>query len=123
MVCAPPATTARSIKASGPSVGGVNSDSDGGGGVEYPQTLMKAAGGIKGVETVITGHTNTTLTWNDFKEYGEFMRDLVAAVEQAKKEGKTAEQAAETIKLPDKYKDYGMGRLKADVTTIYGELK
>ncbi len=94
---------------------------NGGSGVEYPKTLMKAAAGIKGVESVIPGHSAVT-DWNAFKEYGEFIRDLVAAVEQAKKDGKTADQATD-IKLPDKYKDYNMGRLKGNVNAIYGELK
>ena len=66
---------------------------NGGSGIEYPNTLMKAASGIRGVETVITGHSPVT-DWNAFKEYGEFMRDMVAAVQEAKKQGKTAEQAA-----------------------------
>lgn len=96
--------------------------SNGGSGLEYPKSLMKAAASIKGVESVIPGHSAVT-DWNAFKEYGEFVRDLVAAVEQAKKDGKTADQAAEGIKLPEKYKDYNIGRLKANVTAIYSELK
>jgi glyoxylase-like metal-dependent hydrolase (beta-lactamase superfamily II) len=95
---------------------------NGGSGVEYPNTLAKAAAGIKGVEAVIPGHSAVT-DWAAFKEYGDFMRDFVAAVQQAKKAGKTADQAAADLKLPEKYKDYGMGRLKADVTVIYGETK
>src|SRR5262249_25831300 len=95
---------------------------NGGSGLEYPNTLAKAAAGIRGVESVIPGHSAVT-DWNAFKEYGEFMRDLVAAVQQAKKEGKTAEQAATDLKLPEKYKEYNMGRLKANVTQIYAELK
>lgn len=95
---------------------------NGGSGVEYPKTLMKAAAGINGVESIIPGHSAVT-TWAEFKEYGEFMRDFVAAVEKAKKDGKTADQAATDLKLPDKYKDYNMGRLKADVNAVYGELK
>ncbi len=96
--------------------------SNGGSGLEFPKTLMKAAAGIKGVESVIPGHS-AVMTWNDFKEYGEFVRDLVAAVQQARKEGKTEDQAATDLKLPEKYKDYNTGRLKANVTTIYSELK
>src|SRR5215471_21463875 len=96
--------------------------SNGGSGVEYPKTLAKAAAGIKGVESVIPGHS-ALMTWNDFKEYGDFMRELVSAAEQAKKGGKTADQAATDIKLPEKFKDYSMGRLKANITTIYDELK
>lgn len=95
---------------------------NGGSALDYPQTLKKAAAGIRGVESIIPGHS-TVMTWNDFKEYGEFMQDLVTAAQQAKKEGKTAEQAATEIKLPEKYKAYGMGRLKADVAQIYTETK
>jgi glyoxylase-like metal-dependent hydrolase (beta-lactamase superfamily II) len=95
---------------------------NGGSGMEYPKTLMKAAAGIRGVEAVIPGHSAVT-DWNAFKEYGEFVRDLVAAVEQAKKSGKTAEQAAAEIKLPEKYKDYNTGRLASNVNAIYAELK
>jgi cyclase len=96
--------------------------SNGGSGVEYPKTLAKAAAGIKGVETVIPGHSAVT-DWNAFKEFGEFIRDLVAAAEQAKKDGKDVDKAAVDIKLPEKYKGYDMGSLKANVTAIYSELK
>lgn len=95
---------------------------NGGSGVEFPKTLAKVVAGIKGVEQIIPGHS-TVMTWNDFKEYTEFVRDMVAAVEAAKKSGKTAEQIADSLKLPEKYKDYNLGRLKADVAVIYGELK
>jgi len=95
--------------------------SNGGSGLEYPKTLANAAAGIKDVETVIPGHS-TVMTWNEFKEYGDFIRELVAAVVQAKKDGKDVDNAATDIKLPEKYKDYNMGRLKGNVTTIYSEL-
>ncbi len=95
---------------------------NGGSGLEYPSTLAKAASGIRGVETVIPGHSAVT-DWNAFKEYGEFMRDVVAAVQQAKKDGKNADQAVTDIKLPEKYKDYGLARLKFNINTIYAELK
>jgi cyclase len=95
---------------------------NGGSGADYPVTLKKAAAGIRGVETVIPGHSAVT-DWNTFKEFGEFMHDLVAAVQEAKKAGKTADQAATDVKLPEKYKDYGMQGLKDNVTKIYNELK
>lgn len=94
----------------------------GGSGLEYPKSLMKCASGIKGVESVIPGHSPVA-DWAAFKEYGEFLRDFVAATEQSKKDGKTIEQAVTDMKLPDKYKDYNLGRAKAAVTAIYTELK
>ena len=95
---------------------------NGGSGLEYPKSLMKAAAGIKGVENVIPGHSAVT-SFAEFKEYGEFLRDFVAAVEQAKKDGKTVDQAATDLKLPEKYKDYNLSRAKGGVTAIYNELK
>ena len=95
---------------------------NGGSGVEYPKTLLKAAAGIKGVDTVIPGHSTVT-DWAAFKEFGEFVRDFTSATEQAKKAGKTIDQTAAEIKLPEKYKDYTMGRSKDNITKIYAELK
>lgn len=94
----------------------------GGSGLEYPKTLMKAAGAIKGVEKVIPGHSPVT-DWAAFKDYGEFMQAFVAAAEQAKKDGKTVEQAVADLKLPERFKDYKLGGAKAGFTTIYNELK
>lgn len=96
--------------------------SNGGSGLEYPKSLMKAAAGIKGVDSVIPGHSPVT-TFEEFEEYGHFMQVVITVAAQAKKEGKTAEQAATDLKLPDKYKGYNMSRAKAAMNAIYGELK
>jgi cyclase len=95
---------------------------NGGSGVEYPQTMAKFVSGVEGVDTVIPGHSNVT-TWQAVREYSDFMRDLVAAVRAAKQAGKTADEAAATLQLPDRYKDYNMRQLKDDVAKIYAELK
>lgn len=95
---------------------------NGGSGVEYPRTLKRAAEGIKGVDVVVPGHSAVT-DWKAFQEYGDFNQDFLSAVQRAFKEGKTAEEAAGSLKLPDQYKDYGMRSLKDNVTKIYAELK
>jgi len=94
---------------------------NGGNGVTYPETLAKAAAGITGVDTVIPGHSAVT-TWAAFVEYGDFLKAMVAATTEAKKAGKTAEQAAAELKLPEKFKDYVMTRAKDGVTAIYADL-
>src|SRR6185436_11210684 len=45
---------------------------NGGSGLDYPKTLMKAASGIKGVESVIPGHS-AVADFAAFKGYGEFL--------------------------------------------------
>jgi cyclase len=94
---------------------------NGGNGITYPETLAKAAAGITGVDTIIPGHSAVT-TWAAFVEYGEFMKAMVTATTEAKKAGRTAEQAAAELKLPEKFKDYVMTRAKDGVTAIYADL-
>jgi glyoxylase-like metal-dependent hydrolase (beta-lactamase superfamily II) len=96
---------------------------NGGSGVEYPETLRKAATGIKNVDSVIPGHS-AVMPWSAFVEYGEFMQWAVEAVQRAAKDGKTEEQAVSAITTPpEKYKTYTTQRAAANVTAIYGEVK
>jgi cyclase len=97
---------------------------NGGSGVAIPVTLEKAYNRIKGVDTIITGHS-TTMTWNDLKEYADFNRDFLDAMRTAMKAGKSVDDTAAAWTLPDKYKGYQIQqpRVKANVEAIYGELK
>jgi cyclase len=111
---------------------------NGGSAVAFPQTLAKAVAGLKDVDTLITGHSTTTLgsgrnmsfvrsnpvmKWADLQEYADFTRDLIVAAEAAMKAGKSVDDAASGLKLPDKYKDYNMANLKTDIQRVYDELK
>ncbi len=57
----------------------------GGSGLAFPQTLARAAAGMQGVETIIPGHDmpggSRLWTWNQFKEYTEFVQDVVTAAQ------------------------------------------
>jgi hypothetical protein len=112
----------------------------GGSGVAFPETLVRAVAEIKNVTRITTGHDEAsaiprdadspsaifanprTMTWNDLQEYAEFNRDFLAAVRQSITGGKTADEAAATLQLPEKYKDYDMRNAKANVHAIYREL-
>jgi glyoxylase-like metal-dependent hydrolase (beta-lactamase superfamily II) len=112
----------------------------GGSAVAFPETLAKAVARITGVARVITGHeeglqtarsksnvsvditTPRTMTWSDLQEYVDFNRDFLAAVKEARAAGKTAAQAAATLHLADRYRDYDMQRAGANVDAIYAEL-
>jgi glyoxylase-like metal-dependent hydrolase (beta-lactamase superfamily II) len=101
---------------------------NGGSGLAYGETIGKAAAGIKNVQTVITGHnTMTTMTWQDFVDYGEFNRLYAQYARESLKAGKSAEQAAMDLKLPDKFKDYqltgGRGGPGGNFGRLFEELK
>jgi cyclase len=95
---------------------------NGGSGVAYPDTLAKAAAGIKGVETVIPGHSAVT-TWQAFVDYGQFMRAFVNSISTAAKAGKTSDQAVAEFKPDAKFANYNLQRAKTDADIIYNELK
>jgi hypothetical protein len=97
---------------------------NGGSGVEIGNTLAKAHGGIKNVDSVITGHS-TVMTWADLAEYAQFNKDFLADVQAGVKAGKTPEAIAEAWKIADKYKGYTIApaRLTQNVASVAGELK
>jgi len=97
---------------------------NGGSGVEIADTLAKA-GSIKEVDQIITGHS-TVMTPADLKEYAEFNRDFLAYVREAKKAGKSIDEAAGGYTFPEKFPGYRAPQpdsVKNNVEVIYGELK
>ena len=82
---------------------------NGGSGISYPKTLLAAADGITGIDTVIPGHS-PVMTWADFREFGEFNRDFLTAVERGRAEGKSSAETAASLNLPARYANYAMSR-------------
>ena len=115
---------------------------NGGSGVEFPETLARAVASIEGVERGITGRDDFPstyagrgrreegrrrpwtgwMTWADVAEYADFNRDFLAAVEAAYGAGMSADEAAATLELPERYGAYGMEHARANVEAIYAEL-
>ena len=97
---------------------------NGGSAVQIGDSLKKAHDGIKDVDTIITGHS-TQMTWADLAEYAAFNKDVVTMLQGEKKAGKTAEQAAASFKVPEKYKGYPstmgalMGGLQGYIQRVY----
>ena len=98
---------------------------NGGSGVDYAATLTKASG-VPNIDVVINGHAPANATLADLKEYASFIRDFTAAVQQAKKEGKTVDDFASAWKTPAAYQGYATpqaARIKADAQVIFSETK
>jgi cyclase len=93
---------------------------NGGSGVDMPKTLDKALKGIRNVDTIIGGH-QPVQQWKDLQEYQRFNADLLAAVEAAKKAGKSVDDAAASINLTSNA-GYESARTKAAIQAIYDEL-
>ena len=101
---------------------------NGGSGVRYPETLMKVHSGIQRVDTVITGHSNTTMTWADVKQYADFNQDFLNWVRAQRQAGRTPEQAAAEYKVPERFAGYTanlppfFGGMPGYIKGIYSEL-
>ena len=99
---------------------------NGGSGVAIPDTLAKAANTVgNDVDTVIPGHS-TLMTLNDLREYAEFNRDFLTAVQEAKKAGRSVDDVVNSWKMPAKYTGYAMpqpARLRSNVEVILNELR
>lgn len=97
---------------------------NGGSGVAYADTLARAAA-TPNVDRVITGHS-TTMSLAELKEYSQFIRDWVTAVQQAKKAGRTVDDVVNSWKVPERYKGYAPPQpasLRATAQVIWDETK
>ena len=100
---------------------------NGGSGVEYANTVRKAAKGVPNVDIIINGHTTANTTPADMMQFADFVADFVAYVQAGKKAGKPAEQVAKEWATPAKYAGFAAAppieRVTAYVNVIFGETK
>lgn len=107
-------------------------DGDNGGSVlRYPDTLNKAYAGVKNVDTLINGHSNTTTPFADLKTFADFNQDFLTWVQGELKAGKSPKDAAAEWKLPAKYAALGysdqvgalFGGLEGRINRLVTEMK
>jgi cyclase len=79
---------------------------NGGSGLQYAETVERAARGLTGVDAIINGHTDAQTTVADLREYAAFLREFVAGARAAKAAGKTSAQFAAEWKTPATFKGY-----------------
>jgi cyclase len=94
---------------------------NGGSGIAFPASLARAVAEIRNVDTVIGGHLPPA-SWNEFEEYQRFNQDVLTAIREAMKAGKSVDDAVASLKVAEKYQGYESRRLKGAVAAIYDEL-
>jgi glyoxylase-like metal-dependent hydrolase (beta-lactamase superfamily II) len=98
---------------------------NGGSGAVIGDTLAKAAAGLKGVDSIITGHS-TQMTVADLEEYANFNKEFLAVVQAGKKAGQSVEEIATSWKMPARYTGYAAptpARLRSNIEVILNEIK
>jgi cyclase len=102
---------------------------NGASGVEYPRTIARAVAALTNIDTVITGHYQTTLTMADVKTFGAFVREFVGAVQAAKKAGRTIDDFVREWKIPERFLTEGyastehLRSIRPDVEVIWNETR
>ena len=102
---------------------------NGGSGVEYAQTLTRAAdfADKNNVAKIVNGHNEATTTRAELREYISYVKEFVQTVQDGKRAGKTVDQVAAAWKTPAKYPGYEATpipvRVKGDVELIFKETK
>ena len=95
--------------------------SNGGSGVDYPETLRKASQGISNVDRIITGHS-TVMTPGDLSDYADFVGAFVSDARAAKAAGTSATDFVAGWQVPGTFMGYAKGaeeRLAVYVQDIY----
>lgn len=54
---------------------------------DYSQTIRRASLALTNIDTVVTGHSGSLSTMADLRRYGEFVREWVDAIRDAKNDG------------------------------------
>ena len=101
--------------------------SNGGSGLEYANTVRKAAKGVPNIDIIINGHTAANTTPADMMQFAEFVQEFVNHVQAGKKAGKSAEQVAKEWSTPARFTGFSaappLERVTAYVNVIFGETK
>jgi cyclase len=97
---------------------------NGGSGLAYPDTLTKAAAGLKNIDTIIPGH-GPLMTMKDLEEYARFCRDFRDGAVSGFGHGLSIGESVDSWKVPaGKYAGYTapVDRSTASMRAIFGEL-
>jgi glyoxylase-like metal-dependent hydrolase (beta-lactamase superfamily II) len=103
----------------------IDTANNGGDAAVFATTLQGAVAGIKGVDTIIPGHSPTLMTWNDFKEYTDYYSEFVAGIQRSMKAGKSADEAAAEYQPSSRFKNFetDAARVKQNAAFIYSKSK
>lgn len=94
---------------------------NGGTGVGYADTLVKALGFAEDrADVIVNGHNSTTSTKADLKDFIQFVRNYVSYVQDAKRSGRTVDDVASAWKPPAGFTAQP-ARIRSNAQLIFSE--
>ncbi len=99
----------------------IDADNTNGSATEFGQTLKNAVDAIEDVDTIIPGHNDDPLTWDDLVDYAAFYDDLLTRAQAGAAAGQSVEETVAAYSVPEEYSDFQApaGRVEQIVGLIY----
>jgi glyoxylase-like metal-dependent hydrolase (beta-lactamase superfamily II) len=94
---------------------------NGGSSAEYSQTIQRASMALANIETIITGHSGSRSTIADLRTYGEFVREWVDAIREAKNSGVSPSEFIARWRMPERYLQQGYLPIPPFVDAIWND--
>lgn len=89
--------------------------------LEFGETLKNAVAGISGVDTVIPGHNDELLVWQDLVDYSGFYNDIVSKAKAGQAVGQSVDDVLNSYSVPSEYSTFVAedGRLRSVVQYVF----
>ena len=99
----------------------IDAENTNGSAIEFGSTLVKAIDGIQNVDTIIPGHADDPLTWDDLVDYAGFYNLLLSKAQQGAAAGQSVEDVVGAYTVPGRYREFQAppNRLESIVQHIY----
>ena len=99
----------------------IDADNTNGSATEFGATLQNAVDAIGNVDTIIPGHADDPLAWDDLVDYAGFYNDLLTRAQEGAAAGRSVAETVAAYSVPDEYRDFQApaDRLESIVQLIY----
>jgi hypothetical protein len=99
----------------------IDADNTNGSATEFGATLQNAVDSIRNVDTIIPGHADNPLAWDDLVDYAGFYNDLLTRVQEGAAAGRSVAETVAAYSVPDRYGDFEApaNRVASIVQLIY----
>ena len=100
----------------------IDADNTNGSATEFGATLRRAIDTLGGdVDTIIPGHADDPLAWDDLVDYAGFYGDLLAHAQEGAAAGRSVAETVAAYSVPDEYGDFQApaNRVESIVRLVY----
>ena len=84
----------------------IDADNTNGSATEFASTLRNAVETIRNVDTIIPGHADDPLAWDDLVDYAAFYDDLLTRAQEGAAAGRSVAETVAAYSVPEQYSDF-----------------